>query len=1208
MQQTQVFKPSRQISTGGEIEAHPLSSIFSIDAVRSQLLRYNRRLNLGQAQFSNSYSASTMATIFDPPLPQGTTSSYWQNLPGTATSIAIANAAKKSPGPLLVVCEDNETAERLKRELRYFCKALGDIKVFGLPDWETLPYDNFSPHQDIISDRLNALYHIPQLDAAVLVVSVSSLMHKLPPQSYIVGNSFDLKLGQTLKIDSMRKQLVNAGYQSVDSVLEHGEFAVRGSIVDIFPMGSQQPFRIDLFDDEIETLRNFDPETQLSDDKVDAIRLLPGREFPLDAKGITSFRSNFQEQFDIDLRQCPLYQDVSDGISSPGLEYYLALFFDELSSLFDFLPENTTCCKIGKLNEAGEGFWQDISSRYQDRLVDRYRPILKPDQIFIPIDFVQAALKRYPQIEFKDSRSAEVFPINALPDLSGNPKLQKPFTQLQDFLCDNEERVLFSAESAGRRETLKEVLKHIDIHPREFEHWQDFLNSEEQLGICIAPLDQGLWLPDEKIVLITEAQLFGNRIAQRRRRSKSQSNTDFIVKSLTELHLNDAVVHLDHGVGRYRGLQTITTDGQATEFLMLEYANDAKLYVPVASLELISRYGGSDQDGAPLNNLGTDAWQKTKRKAAEKIRDVATELLDIYARRQAKKGYKYSCDAAEYEKFAASFPFEETADQSDAIEAVINDMETGRSMDRLVCGDVGFGKTEVAMRAAFVAVQNDKQVAILVPTTLLAQQHFESFKDRYADWPFVIDVISRFKSTAEQTETLNRVKAGKVDILIGTHKLLHAEIDYQNLGLLIIDEEHRFGVRQKEKLKSLRANVDILALTATPIPRTLNMALSDIRDLSLIVTPPAKRLSVKTFVREHQDSLVVEAVSRELMRGGQIFYLHNEVKSINRAAEHLQKLVPQARVCVAHGQMAERELEKVMADFYHKRYNVLVCTTIIETGIDIPSANTIIIDRADKFGLAQLHQLRGRVGRSHHQAYAYLLLPSHSKLSSDAQKRLDAIQAASTLGAGFTLASHDLEIRGAGELLGDEQSGHMQKIGFTLYTEMLEDAVAAIKSGKMPNPELDLDKSIDVNLRIPALIPEDYLPDVHTRLIMYKRISACHETEELRDLQIEMIDRFGLLPEPLKLLFRLTQLKIRAQLFGIKKIDANVSTGRIEFKPHTAVDPLSIVELIQADPVHFKLGGASQIQFNHDSAEAEERLDFINAILDELKIAEQKAA
>jgi transcription-repair coupling factor (superfamily II helicase) len=697
-------------------------------------------------------------------------------------------------------------------------------------------------------------------------------------------------------------------------------------------------------------------------------------------------------------------------------------------------------------------------------------------------------------------------------------------------------------------------------------------------------------------------------VAQRRRRNSPEINTDFIVKNLTELRIDDPVVHVDHGVGRYRGLKTITTDNEPAEFLVLEYANETKLYIPITSLNLISRYSGANEATAPLNHLGSDNWNKTKRKAAEKIYDVAAELLDIYSIRAAQKGYEHTLPKIDYDKFSASFKFEETADQENTINAVIDDMCSEKTMDRLVCGDVGFGKTEVAMRAAFIAVQNNKQVVILVPTTLLAQQHFESFKDRFADWPITVDVVSRFKSAVEQKDSFQNVVNGKTDVLIGTHKLLHSNIEYNNLGLLIVDEEHRFGVRQKAKINSLRANVDILTLTATPIPRTLNMALSGIRDLSLIVTPPAKRLSVKTFVREQQDSLIKEALSREILRGGQVFYLHNEVKTIERSAQQLEKLVPEARICVAHGQMLERDLERVMTEFYHKKYNILVCTTIIETGIDIPTANTIVINRADKFGLAQLHQLRGRVGRSHHQAYAYLLLPNQKLLSSDAQKRIEAIKSADSLGAGFNLASNDLEIRGAGELLGDEQSGHMQKIGFSLYTEMLEEAVEGLKKGRSPSRNLDLDKSIELNLRIPALIPETYLPDVHNRLIMYKRISSSKSKDELRELQVEMIDRFGLLPEPLKRLFNLTQLKIKAKKFGIKKIDANVSTGRIEFTKKTNVDPLSIVDLVQNDPTHYKLIDANQLNFSHDNSSADEKLNFITSILNKLKLIEQNIA
>jgi transcription-repair coupling factor (superfamily II helicase) len=1150
-----------------------------------------------------------MQSLFDLSLPNDNyQSAYWSDAYGFAPTLAIFEAAVASPGPMLVVCQDNETVERFKRELAYFCKQVENIQVFSLPDWETLPYDNFSPHQDIISDRLNALYHLPQLNSGILVLSVTSLMHKLPPHSYITANSLQLKVGQTLDLIEMRRQLTLSGYQAVESVVDHGEFTIRGSILDVFPMGSNHPFRIDLFDDEIETLRVFDPETQRSHDQVSEIRLLPAKEYPLDAKGITAFRSNFQELFDIDLRQCPLYQDVSEGLNSPGLEYYLALFFQKLNTLFDYLPESTTLVRVGDLTKPGADFWRDVEQRYIERQVDRFRPVLKPTEVFLPIDSVLTELKRFKQIEFKSHSQSLSLETSPLPNFGANAQSLQPFVEVKSFIDQHQPKILFCAESAGRRETLIELLRQADIKPSSCGSWQEFLDSKESCLITVAPLDQGLWLPKRNLVAISESQLFGDRVAQRRRRKRTVSNTEFIIKSLTELRLNDAVVHSDHGVGRYRGLETIVTDGQTNEFLMLEYANNAKLYVPVASLHLISRYSGADQDNAPLNQLGTDQWQKLKRKAAEKIRDVAVELLDIYARRQAKKGINYAIDQLEFEKFSASFPFEETADQETAIEAVVSDMKNDLSMDRLVCGDVGFGKTEVAMRAAFIAVSNNKQVAILVPTTLLAQQHYESFKDRFAEWPFVVEVVSRFKSNSEQDAVLERVKQGKVDILIGTHKLLHGAVTYKDLGLLIIDEEHRFGVRQKEKLKSLRANVDILTLTATPIPRTLNMALSDIRDLSLIVTPPAKRLSVKTFVRESQDSLINEAISRELLRGGQVFYLHNEVKTISRAAEHLQELVPQARIGIAHGQMAEKDLEKIMADFYHKRYNILVCTTIIETGIDVPSANTIVIQRADKFGLAQLHQLRGRVGRSHHQAYAYMLTPRISEMSADAQKRIEAIQAASTLGAGFTLASHDLEIRGAGELLGDEQSGHMQKIGYSLYTEMLEEAVAAIKSGKSPDIGLDHDKSVDINLRIPALIPEEYLPDVHTRLIIYKRLASAKTLDELEDLQVEMIDRFGLFPEPLKRLISVTTLKLNAQKYGIRKIDANIRTGRIEFAPDTCVDPLSLVTLIQTDPITYKLSGANQLSFTHECEDPEDKLAFIASVLGKLKLSQQKAA
>ena len=1145
-----------------------------------------------------------MNSILHPSLPKNLSSiTYWKNISGCAKSMAICHAASIADAPLILICENNETVEQFVRELSYFSRTFESLPIFGLPDWETLPYDNFSPHQDITSERLRTLYHLPKLKKGVLVISMPSLMHKLPPQNYIISNSLDLVVGQQLDIGQVKEDLVEAGYQSVNSVLEHGEFAIRGSILDIYPMGTPLPYRIDLFDNEIETLRTFDPETQRSISKVKEIKLLPAKEFPLDEVGIKTFRTNFHELFDVDPRQCPIYQDVSEGLSSPGLEYYLSLFYESLDTVFEFLPSNSIIIKFGDLQRAGNHFWLDVKNRYSDKIIDRFNPILKPNEIFIEHDVILSKVKNYRQIEFKEHQHANDYNTAELPEFLSQKTSNNFCPDLVNFTQTFAGKIVFCAETEGRQESLIELLASSGIHPKKTSGIHSFLQSDSEFGITVAPLDQGKLSVSENLAVITESQLFGNQIAQRRRRRRRPSeNTDLILKSLAELKVDDAVVHIDHGLGRYRGLETITTDGQATEFLVVEYAKETKLYIPVTSLHLVNRYTGGDQESIALDNLGSETWKKARKKAAEKIHDVATELLEVYAKREARIGFEYKINQSDYSEFSSAFAFEETPDQENAIESVIEDMQSERPMDRLVCGDVGFGKTEVAMRAAFIAVQNNKQVTILVPTTLLAQQHFESFKDRFSGWPVVIDIISRFKSNSEQKVTLERVKSGSVDILIGTHKLLHADVNYKNLGLLIIDEEHRFGVRQKEKLKAVRTDSDVLNLTAPPIPRPLNMALSALRDLSLLVTPPARRLSVKTFVREYQKSIIKEAITRELLRGGQIFYLHNEVRTIDQASKDIINLIPEARICIAHGQMPEKDLERIMADFYHKKYNILVCTTIIETGIDIPSANTIVIDRADKFGLAQLHQLRGRVGRSHHQAYAYLLLPSHSKLGKDAYKRIEAIQAATTLGSGFTLASHDLEIRGAGELLGDEQSGHMQKIGFSLYFEMLEDAIKAVKSGQIPSLDIDTQVATEINLRIPALIPEDYLPDVHTRLIMYKRISSVQDQEGLHDLQIEMIDRFGILPKSLKRLFQLTALKQKADSFGIRKIDSNNRFGNIYFGQQTNVDPLSIISLVQSAPNVYKLSNAHQLHFLYESDDPDLRLGFVDNVLQQLKV------
>ncbi|MFG5861874.1 transcription-repair coupling factor [Metapseudomonas sp. CR1201] len=1143
-----------------------------------------------------------MSVLRLPPLPSAAGKQQWGNLPGAALSLAIAEAASAGKRFTLLLTADSQTAERLEQELGFFAP---ELDVLHFPDWETLPYDLFSPHQDIISQRVDTLYRLPGVKRGVLVVPITTALHRLAPTRFLLGSSLVLDVGQKLDVEQMRLRLEAAGYRCVDTVYEHGEFAVRGALIDLFPMGSDLPYRIDLFDDEIETLRTFDPETQRSVDKVESIRLLPAREFPLDKKAVTDFRGRFRERFDVDFRRCPIYQDLASGITPAGIEYYLPLFFEETATLFDYLPTDTQVFSLPGIEQAAEQFWTDVRNRYEERRVDPERPLVPPAELFLPVEDCFARLKGSPRLvlsqeDIEPGVGRERFSARALPDLAIQAKASEPMAALRRFIEEFPGRVLFSAESAGRREVLLEMLARLKLRPQEVDGWPDFVASSERLAITIAPLDEGLLLDDPGLALIAESPLFGQRVMQRRRRERRGDAGDNVIKNLAELREGAPVVHIDHGVGRYLGLVTLEIDGQAAEFLALQYAEEAKLYVPVASLHLIARYTGSDDALAPLHRLGSEAWQKAKRKAAEQVRDVAAELLDIYARRAAREGYAFKDPKADYATFSAGFPFEETPDQQAAIEAVLGDMLAPKPMDRLVCGDVGFGKTEVAMRAAFVAVHSGKQVAVLVPTTLLAQQHYNSFRDRFADWPVTVDVMSRFKSAKEVEGAARQLAEGKIDIIIGTHKLLQDDIRFKNLGLVIIDEEHRFGVRQKEQLKSLRSEVDILTLTATPIPRTLNMAVAGMRDLSIIATPPARRLSVRTFVMERQKTAIKEALLRELLRGGQVYYLHNEVATIEKCAAELAELVPEARIAVGHGQMRERELEQVMSDFYHKRFNVLVASTIIETGIDVPSANTIVIERADKFGLAQLHQLRGRVGRSHHQAYAYLLTPPRKQMTPDAEKRLEAIANAQDLGAGFVLATHDLEIRGAGELLGEGQSGQIQAVGFTLYMEMLERAVKAIRKGEQPNLEQPLGGGPEINLRVPALIPEDYLPDVHARLILYKRIASAADEDGLKELQVEMIDRFGLLPEPSKHLIRLTHLKLKAEKLGIRKVDAGPQGGRIEFAADTCVDPLVLIKLIQGQPKRYKFEGATQFKFQVPMERPEERFNTLEALFERL--------
>ncbi|WP_067865472.1 transcription-repair coupling factor [Neptuniibacter marinus] len=1123
---------------------------------------------------------------------------------GAAAGYLITDAAERYEGVTLVITNDTNQANRLYNEVCFFKKNKQEILSF--PDWETLPYDTFSPHQDIISERISTLNRLPSLKQGILIIPLSTLMHRTAPAEFVAGNCFDLKVGDTINVEGLRKQLSDAGYHAVDAVLEHGEFTIRGSIIDLFPTGSELPFRIELFDDEIETLRTFNTETQISIEQIDSINLLPAKEFPFDKRAISGFKSRWREQFDVDYKQCPIYTNINDGLASPGIEYYLPLFFEECSSIFSSLPENTQILVNDGLEAAAKLFADEVNERYEQRRHDITNPVLPPHSLFLSTDELFSELKSYGRLTLhtdliEDKAGRTNLDCIQPPELPVQSQNKHPLSELQSFLIQRDGAVLFCAESAGRREALLELLSRINIKPTQTKDWSSFVDSAEDLAITEFPLEQGLSVPGE-FHLITETQLFGRQVFQRRRRSREQEQNDQVIKNLSELNTGSPVVHLDHGVGRYLGLQIIELEGQANEFLTLEYAEEAKLYVPVSSLHLISRYTGAGDENAPLHRLGTEQWSKAKQKAAEKAHDAAAELLDIYARRAARKGFKFHDPDEQYLQFAASFPFEETPDQAAAIGNVIRDMTAPQPMDRLVCGDVGFGKTEVAMRAAFVAVQSGKQVVILVPTTLLASQHFQNFQDRFADWPINIELISRFRSGKQQDSAIEKLEAGSVDIVIGTHKLLSGGINFKDLGLVIIDEEHRFGVQQKERLKSLRAEVDILTLTATPIPRTLNMAMSGIRDLSIIATPPAKRLSVKTFVRYSDPTVIKEAILRELLRGGQIYYLHNEVKSIEKTAEELRELVPEARIGVGHGQMRERELEQVMSDFYHKRFNILLCTTIIETGIDVPNANTIIIDRADKFGLAQLHQLRGRVGRSHHQAYAYLLTPHKKSMTKDAVKRLEAIETTNDLGAGFTLATHDLEIRGAGELLGEEQSGQMQTVGFSLFMEMLEQAVESIREGKTPNMDQPLRHGAEVNLHLSALIPDDYLPDVHSRLIMYKRIANASSSKELKELQIEMIDRFGLLPEQVKNLFKVTELKLRAEAMNIVKIDAGTTNGRIEFASDAKVDPLTLVKMVQKHPQKYKLEGADKLRFSLNMEKSDVRFCAIESLLSDLAV------
>ncbi|GKV89109.1 transcription-repair coupling factor [Pectobacterium carotovorum] len=1118
-------------------------------------------------------------------------------LTGAACAVECAEIIERHAGLVVLIAPDMQNALRLRDEIQQFT----DQHVTTLPDWETLPYDSFSPHQEIISTRLSTLYQLPNMTRGVLILPVNTLMQRVCPHSFLHGHALVLKKGQRLSRDKLRSQLEQAGYRSVDQVMEHGEYATRGALLDLFPMGSEEPYRIDFFDDEIDSLRLFDVDTQRTLNEVPHINLLPAHEFPTDKTAIELFRSQWREQFEVRRDAEHIYQQVSKGVWPAGIEYWQPLFFSEpLPSLFSYFPNNTLLVNTGNLEQSAERFWQDIQQRFESRRVDPMRPLLPSDSLWLRVDGLFTELKAWPRVQLKtDTLPEKAANVNLaylpLPELAIQHQQKSPLDALRRFIEQFDGQVIFSVESEGRRETLQELLARIKLNPTLI----STLEQAQDRGtyLIIGASEHGFIDTLRQRALICESDLLGERVSRRRQDSRRTINTDTLIRNLAELRPGQPVVHLEHGVGRYAGLTTLEAGGIKAEYLILTYAGEDKLYVPVSSLHLISRYAGGADENAPLHKLGGDAWSRARQKAAERVRDVAAELLDIYAQRAAKSGFAFKHDKTQYQLFCESFPFETTPDQAQAINAVLSDMCQPLAMDRLVCGDVGFGKTEVAMRAAFLAVENHKQVAVLVPTTLLAQQHFDNFRDRFANWPVKIEMISRFRSAREQTQVLEETQEGKVDILIGTHKLLQSDVRWRDLGLLIVDEEHRFGVRHKERIKAMRADVDILTLTATPIPRTLNMAMSGMRDLSIIATPPARRLAVKTFVREYDNLVVREAILREILRGGQVYYLYNDVENIEKATQRLAELVPEARIAIGHGQMRERELERVMNDFHHQRFNVLVCTTIIETGIDIPSANTIIIERADHFGLAQLHQLRGRVGRSHHQAYAYLLTPNPKAMSTDAQKRLEAIASLEDLGAGFALATHDLEIRGAGELLGDDQSGQMTSVGFSLYMELLESAVDALKAGREPSLEDLINSQTDVELRLPALLPDDFIPDVNTRLSLYKRIASAKTPAELDELKVELIDRFGLLPDASRYLLQVAALRQQAQALGIRRIEGNEKGGFIEFSEQNRVDPSHLIGLLQRDPGTYRLDGPTRLKFMKDLSDRPQRIEFIGSLL-----------
>ncbi len=1116
---------------------------------------------------------------------------------GSSDALAIAElAASVRPAhPLLAITADASSAQRLKTELAFFTPAL---KTCVFPDWETLPYDTFSPHADLVSERLATLYEMMRGTFDVAIVPVTTALTRLMPVEYLAANTFFFKQGGKLSPDDLRRQCTLAGYTHVTQVVAPGEYSFRGGLIDIFPMGSALPYRIDLFDEDIDSIRSFDVDSQRSIYKVAEVRLLPAREFPMNEAAQTLFRQNFRIKFEGDPSKSRVYKDVSKGIPGAGIEYYLPLFFESTARFADYLPESTVIWAAHGLQEAVDAFWQDTHSRYATLRGDRANPVMPPHELFLAPDELFGSIKPFPRVEMADTTAVADAQTRALPPLGVERRADNPLHRLQQFIEPfqrSKGRVLLLADSPGRRETMQEFLAEYGLHPEAAAGFEDFRTSPAPFMLAVGSLHSGFAMADGSFVVITENELYATQARNRNVRETRKTTAEGMLRDLSEVKTGDPVVHEQHGIGRYLGLHSMDLGEGDTEFLTLEYANGDKLYVPVSSLHLISRYSGASPENAPLHALGGEQWERARKKAAEQAHDTAAELLHIYAQRALRKGHAFSLKHHDYEAFSEGFPFEETPDQAAAIKATLDDLTSGKPMDRLVCGDVGFGKTEVALRAAYVAVADGKQVAVLVPTTLLAEQHYNTFSDRFADWPVKIAELSRFRSAKEQTEALAGLAVGSVDIAIGTHKLVQRGVKFKNLGLVIIDEEHRFGVRHKEQLKALRAEVDILTLTATPIPRTLALSMEGLRDFSVIATAPQRRLAIKTFVSRFSKAQIREAVMRELKRGGQIYFLHNEINTIRAIEETLTELLPEARIRVAHGQMRERELELAMRDFYQQRFNILLCTTIIETGIDIPTANTIIINRADRFGLAQLHQLRGRVGRSHHQAYAYLLLPDEGNITTQAKKRLEAIQLMEELGSGFFLAMHDLEIRGAGEVLGESQSGEMQEVGFNMYAAMLDTAVRALKQGKEPDLAAPLGVTTEINLHVPALLPSDYCSDVHERLVLYKRLANCSSDEELERLREELIDRFGELPPSTRALVESHRLRLAGKPLGIARIDASDTAIQLQFVPKPPIDPMKIIKLIQTRR-NFKLAGQDKLRIEASTVDVSARVALLKQV------------